>query len=68
MILVNVLTTIWKWEVDSLRRRVCAWKPALPPVLDEEAVADLEVGAPLSLKDAGPGYAAPGSLGYVDDT
>ena len=39
-----------------------------PPCLDEEAAADLEAGAPLALKDAGPAYAAEGSLGYADDT
>ena len=67
VILVNVLTTIWKWEVDSLRRQVCAQTAALPPVLDEDAAYDLEPGALLPLKDAGPGYAALGSSGYVDD-
>ena len=68
VILVNVLTTISKWEVDSLHCQVCAQTAALPPVLDEEAAVDLEVGAPLLLKDAGPGYAALGSSGYADDT
>ena len=65
---VNVLTTIWKWEVDSLRRQVCARTTALPPVLDEDAADDLELEAPLPLKDAGPGYVALGSTGYADDT
>ena len=68
VILVNVLTTIWKWEIDSLRRQVCARTAALPPVLDEEAADDLEPGDLLPLKEAGPGYAAPGSSGYADDT
>ena len=68
MILVNVLTTIWKWEVDSLRRQVCAQTAALPPALDEDAADDLEPGALLPLKEAGPGYAALGSLGYGADT
>ena len=31
VIVVNVLTTIWTWEVDSLRRQVCARKAATPP-------------------------------------
>ena len=31
VILVNVLTTVWKWEVESLRRQVCARMAALPP-------------------------------------
>ena len=69
VILVNVLTTIWKWEVDFVRRQVCARTAALPPpVLDEHAAEDLEPGAPLPLKDASPSYAALGSSGYADDT
>ena len=65
---VNVLTTIWKWEVDSLRRQVCAQTAALPPTLDEDAADDLGPGALPPLKEAGPGYAALGSSGYADDT
>ena len=68
VILVNVPTTIWKWEVDSVRRQVCAPTAALPPTLDEEAAADVEVGAPLPLNDAGPGCAVVGLSGYADDT
>ena len=68
VILVNLLTTMWKWEVDSLRRQVCVRTAALPPVLDEDAAEDLEPGGPLPLKDAGPGYAALWSSGYADDT
>ena len=68
VILVNVLTTICKWEVDSLRRQVCAQTAALPPALDEDAADDLEPGALLPLKDAGPGYASLRSSGYADDT
>ena len=47
---------------------MCARTAALPPTLDEDAAADLEVGAPLPLKDAGLGYAALGLSGYADDT
>ena len=68
VILVNVLTTIWKREVDSLRRQACAQTAALPPALDEDTTDDLEQGALPPLKDAGPGYAALGSSGYADDT
>ena len=68
VILVNVLTTIWKWEVDSLRRQVCAQTAALPPTWDEDAADDLDPGALPPLNDAGPGYAALGSSGYADDT
>ena len=52
----------------SLRRKVCARTAAVPPTLDKDAAADLEAGAPLPLKDAGPGYAALWSSGYADDT
>ena len=41
---------------------------ALTPVLDEDAADDLEPGAPLPLKDAGPSYAALGTSGYAEDT
>ena len=47
---------------------MCAKTATLPPDLDEDVVADREVGAPLPLKDAGPGYATLGSSGYADDT
>ena len=66
MILVNVLTTIWKREVDSVRRQVCARTAALPHVMGEDAAVDLEAGAPLPLKDTGPSYAALRSSGYAD--
>ena len=68
VILVNVLTTIWKSEVDSLRHQVWAQTTALPLAPDEDAADDLEPGALLPLTDAGPGYAALGSSGYADDT
>ena len=67
-IVVNVLTTIWKLEVDSLRRQVCAQTAALPPALEEDAADNLQPGALLPLKDARPGYAALGSSSYADDT
>ena len=75
VVLVNVLTTIWKWEIDSLRRQVCAATAGLPPVLaeegdgeGEESVGSLDGEALPPLEDAGPGYAALGSSGYADDT
>ena len=41
VILVNVHTTIWKWEVYALREQVCVATVALPPAL-EAAEADSE--------------------------
>ena len=69
VILVNGLTTIWKWEVDSLHRQVWARTAAPPPpVLDVEAADDLEPGDPLPIKNAGTGCAVLGSSGYADVT
>ena len=65
---MNVLTTIRKWEVDSLRRQVPAQTAALPPAADEDAADNLEPGALLPLNDAGPSNTALGSSGYADDT
>ena len=65
---MNVPTNMWKWEVDCLRRQVCARTATLSPVLDEEAAADVQVGAPLPLTDAGPNYAALGWSDFVDNT
>ena len=39
-----------------------------PPRCGRGAAADLEEGPPPPFKDAGPGYAAPGSSGYAGDT
>ena len=39
-----------------------------PPPRSRRGRGGLKAGAPLSLKDAGPGYAALGSSGYADDT
>ena len=58
VILLNALTMIWKWEVDSVRKQVCARTAALAPTLDGDAADDVEPGVLLPLKDAGPSYAA----------
>ena len=49
-----------------MRRKMCAQTAAPPTVPDEDAADNLEMGAPLPLKDAGPGYAALGSTSYAD--
>ena len=80
MILVNVLTTIWKWEVDALREQVCVATMALPPALVvAEADSELdqasqhsdsaeELELRLQLQEQGPGLVALGASGYADDT
>ena len=78
--LVNVLTTIWKWEMDALREQVCVATVALPPAL-VAAEADRESDQAsqhsdsaeeselhLQLQAQGPGLAALGASGYADDT
>ena len=80
MILVNVLTTIWKWEVDALREQVRMATVALPPAL-AAAEADSESDQAsrhsdcaeeselhLQLQAQGPRLAALGASGYADDT
>ena len=71
VILVNVLTTVWKWDIDSLCRQVCVATVALPPALGE-ADSDPEDGQwppePPPLVTQVAGYAALGSSGCADDT
>ena len=62
VVVVNVLTTISKLEVDSL------WTASLHPNLGMEAAANLEVAARLAVTNMGPGHSAVGSSGYADDT
>ena len=64
VIRVNVLSTIWKWEVDSLRLQVCVATAVLPPAPEDIGPGherDLRV-PPLSA-DHGAGYAALWSWG-----
>ena len=66
VILVNVLTTIRKWEVECLRRQVCARTTALPPFLHKDATADLEPPPPPRMQ--APATPRWGRQGYADDT
>ena len=80
VILVNVLTTIWKWEADALQEQVCLATMALPPALvAAEADSELDQGSQhsdsaedselhLRLQAQGPGLAALGASGYADDS
>ena len=53
VILVNVLPTICKWEVDSLRCQVCA-QAAPSPALDEDAAEDRETSGPVPRQRSRP--------------
>ena len=80
VILVNVLTTIWKWEVDALREQVCVATATLPPALvaaeansesdqaSQHSDSAEESELHLRLQAQGPGLAALGASGYADDT
>ena len=46
MILVNVLTRIWKWEIDSLRREVCVVAAPVVTLGNEGGVAPRQPGRP----------------------
>ena len=58
--MVNVLSTIWKWEVDSLRWQVCAAMTSLPPGLASLDPKELEEGELPTLDGHSAGYAAQG--------
>ena len=45
VVLVNPLTTIWKWEVDLHRRQVCAATASPPPILADVDPENLEDGS-----------------------
>ena len=79
VILVNVLITIWKWEVDAVREQVCVATVALPRALvaaqtDSESdqhqcsnsAEELELH--VQLRAQGPRLAALGASGYAADT
>ena len=81
--LVNVLTTIRKWEVDALREQVCVATVALPLALvaaqtdnesDQAGQCSNSAEEPeqpelcLQLQAQGRGLAALGASGYADDT
>ena len=66
---LNVLTTVWKWEVDSRCLQVCVATAVVPPALED---VDSEDGRdpvePPPLVDPGTKYVALGSSGYANDT
>ena len=76
----RALTTIRKWEVDTLREQVCVATVALPLVLvtvDADSASDEvsqggdsaeESELRLRLWVQGPGPVALGASGYADDT
>ena len=68
VILINILTTVWKMEIDTMRRHVVVATAALPPLLEQPRAAP---GQPLPsprLRTQGPGRADLCPLGYADDT
>ena len=68
VILINLLTTVWKMEIDTMRHHVVVTTAALPPLLKQPRAAP---GQPLPsprLRAQGPGREDVCPLGYADDT
>ena len=68
VILINLLTTVWKMAIDTMRRHVVVTTAALPPLLEQPRAAQ---GQPLPsprLWAQGPGREDVCPLGYADDT
>ena len=68
VILINLLTTAWKMEIDTMRRHVVVTTAVLPPLLQQPWAAP---GQPLPsplLRTQGPGREDICPLGYADDT
>ena len=59
VILINLLTTVWKMEIDEMRRHVVVTTRALPPVHGDQ---------PDMVVHRGAGRAALCPTGYADDT
>ena len=59
VILINLLTTVWKMEIDEMRRHVVVATRALPPVHGDQ---------PDMVVQRGAGRAALCPTGYADDT
>ena len=59
VILINLLTTVWKREIDEMRRHVVVTTRALPPVHGDQPAVVVHRGA---------GRAALCPNGYADDT
>ena len=59
VILINLLTTVWKMEIDEMRRHVVVATRALPPVHGDQ---------PDMVVHRGAGRAALCPTGYADDT
>ena len=68
VILINLLTTVWKMEINTMRRHVIVATAALPPLLEQPWAAP---GQPLPsprLRAQGPGREDVCPLGYADNT
>ena len=68
VILINLLRTVWKMEIDTMRRHIVVTTAALLPLLEQPRAAP---GQPLPsprLRAQGPGREDVCPVGYADDT
>ena len=68
VILINLLTTAWKMEIDTMRRHVVVTTATLPPLLEQPRAAPGQPLPPPRLRVQGPGREDVCPLGYADDT
>ena len=68
VILINLLTTVWKMEIDTMRRHVVVTTATLPPLLEQPRAAPGQQPPPPRLRAQGPGREDLCPLGYADDT
>ena len=68
VILINLLTTMWKLEIDHMRHHVVVMTTALPPLHKQPDMAPGRPPPLPCLRVQGPGRADVCPLGYAGDT
>ena len=59
IILINLLTTVWKMEIDTMRRHVAVTTASLPPLFEQPRAAPEQQPPPAAPAGAGPGARGP---------
>ena len=68
VILINLLTTVWKMEIDTMKRHIAVTTAALPLLLEQPRAAPRQPLPSPRLLAQGPGREDVCPLGYADDT
>ena len=68
MVLINLLTSIWKMEIDDMRKHVVVATRRLPPRNVGPPLPGMPWGMPWALGAQGAGMVAVCPTGYADDT